>query len=297
MPLPRRTTPRTTPRTGSRAGSRGVRAGARWSRRLLTALPAALERAHDPGRWRSGADLAAAGAVGELRVRPGAVSARVQGERPRPWLVEVGVRRHGPTEADAVVAVLVENPLLIAPLATGDVPAVLPDLLGEVGLDLLPGPGELTHDCSCPDDGERACEHVTALLHALAAHADAEPAALLVLRGLAPAGLLRRVETAASGQAPDAEELPADPVAFHRLAAEPPPLAVVPRVPGRTAADDLDAVALGPGAHGIADALRPFYAALHEAAAPARPRRGGRGGSGSGSGGDGLTSTAGPAPG
>ncbi|WP_432570033.1 SWIM zinc finger family protein [Kineococcus sp. SYSU DK005] len=290
MAHPRRPSPRTS------AGPRAARpAAGRWSRRLLTALPAALAGAHDPARWRRGAELAAAGAVGELRVRAGAVGARVQGARPRPWLVEVGVRRHGPAEVDALVAVLVENPLLIAPLAGGDVPPVLPDLLAEVGLDLLPAPGELTHDCSCPDDGERACEHAAAVLHALAAHTDAEPSALLVLRGLAPSGLLRRVESAASGPAPVVEELPADPVAFHRLAADPPPLAVAPRVPGRTPADDLDAVALGPGGDGIADALRPFYAALREAGAGAGGSRSGGGGGGAGAGG--LRSTAGPAPG
>ncbi|MCI2238479.1 hypothetical protein MO973_17405 [Paenibacillus sp. TRM 82003] len=268
------------PGAGRPGPGRSRPAAARWSHRLLTALPRALERGHDPAAWRRGAELAGTGAVGELRVRAGAVGARVQGERPRPWLVEVGVRRWGPAEVDALVAVVVEHPLLIAPLAAGDVPPALTDLLGEVGLDLLPSCGDLTHDCSCPHDGEGACEHVAALLHALAEHADAEPAAVLVLRGAAPAALLRRVESAASGPSPAAEALPSDPVAFHRMAAEPPELSVVRRAPGRTAADDLDAVALGPGAGGVADALRPFYAALHEHAAastttgPPGPRAG-----------------------
>ncbi|WP_432508992.1 SWIM zinc finger family protein [Kineococcus auxinigenes] len=251
-------------------------AATRWSRRLLTALPPALDGGHDPATWRRGAELAVAGTVGELRVRAGAVTARVQGERPRPWLVEVGVRRWGAAELDALTAVLVDNPLLIAPLAGGDVPPVLAGLLDEVGLDLLPSPGDLTHDCSCPHDGQGACEHVAALLHALAEHADAEPAVVLLLRGAAPAALLRRVEDAASGPSPAAEALPVDPVAFHRLSAEPPELSVVRRAPGRTAADDLDAAVLGPGAGGVADALRPFYAALHGTAGPG-PRRAGAG--------------------
>ncbi|WP_337060004.1 SWIM zinc finger family protein [Kineococcus sp. G2] len=263
---------------GARDGARRPRpAAARWSRRLLTSLPAALEGENDPTTWRRGAELAGTGAVGELRVRAGAATARVQGERARPWLVEVGVRRFGPAELDALTAVLVENPLLIAPLAGGDVPPALGDLLGEVGLDLLPAPGELTRDCSCPDDRERACGHVAALLHALAEHADAEPAAVLVLRGAEPAGLLRRVESAASGPSPAADVLPADPVAFHRLAAEPPELSPVRRAAERTAADDLDEAVLGPGAGGFADALRPFYAALRASATPATGGRRGNG--------------------
>ncbi|WP_432487380.1 SWIM zinc finger family protein [Kineococcus sp. SYSU DK018] len=253
---------------GTRASRAPRPARARWSRRLLDALAAA------GAGWRDGRGAVAPGAVGELRLRAGAVTARVQGERPRPYLVEVGVRRYGPAEVEALVAVLVENPLLIAPLADGDVPPVLADLLAEVGVDLLPAPGEVTSDCSCPDDGDGPCEHAAALAHALAGHLDAEPVALLALRGAAPAALLRRVEDAASGTSPAADDLDADPAAFHLLAAEPPELVPARRVPGRTVADDLDAVALGPGGEAVADALRPFYAAL-EAASGATGRAAG----------------------
>ncbi|WP_432492060.1 SWIM zinc finger family protein [Kineococcus gypseus] len=271
-PAPR--TPRTprTPRSAGRAAARPARA--RWSRRLAaslaappTASPAApVAGAIGEAAWRRGRTAAEDGAVRELRVRPGAVGGRVQGERPRPWLVEVGVRRFGPAELDALVAVLVDNPLLIAPLAGGDVPPVLVDLLAEVGVELLPSAGEVAWDCSCPDDGAGACEHAAALVHALGEHLDAEPGELLVLRGAAPAGLLRRVEAAASGPSPAADdlaaELAADPARFHAVPAEPPEPAVLARPAGRTAADDLDAAVLGPGGEGVPDALRPLYAAL-----------------------------------
>ena len=234
-----------------------------WSQRFT----AALESGGDRGRLARGRTYARAGQVTELRPRGGAVTARVQGSRPRPYLVEIGVRRWSPTEVAATVAVAVENPLLLAPLFAGDVPPALVDLLGEVGVDLLPGDGDITYDCSCPDDGE-PCKHAAAVVYVLAEHLDAEPAATLTLRGVELGELLRRIQTAASGPSAPVEDLSRHVATFHRAQGDLPELGVPQRVPGRTVADDLDDAVLGPGAAGLAEALRPHYAALVR-----RPRR------------------------
>ena len=234
-----------------------------WSQHFV----AALEGGGDRGRLSRGRTYARAGQVSDLRPHAGAVTARVQGSRDRPYLVEVGVRRWSPTEVEAVVAVVVENPLLLAPLFAGDVPPALVGLLEEVGVDLLPAAGDVTYDCSCPDDGE-PCKHAAALVYVLAECLDDEPATALVLRGVELADLLRRIEAAASGPSPVLEDLGAFTATFHRAAGPLPDVPVGPRIPGRTVADDLDEVVLGPGAAGIADTLRPAYAALVR-----RPRR------------------------
>ncbi|PRY15341.1 SWIM zinc finger family protein [Kineococcus rhizosphaerae] len=246
------------PGGGARLRSRRGRIGQHWwSQRFVDAL----ERTGDAGRLQRGRTYARAGQVVELRVRPGAVGARVQGSRPRPYLVEVSVRRWTASEVEAVVATVVENPLLLAPLFEGDVPPGLVDLLAGVGVDLLPVDHEVAFDCSCPDDGE-PCKHAAAVVYALAEQLDAEPATTLTLRGVELADLLRRITDAASGPSDPLEDLGAHVVTFHRAAGPLPDLGVRDRVPGRTVADDLDELVLGPGAAGTADSLRPYYVAL-----------------------------------
>ncbi|MBB2900305.1 putative Zn finger protein [Kineococcus radiotolerans] len=240
-----------------------------WSQRFT----GALERTGDAGRLARGRTYARAGQVVELHPRPGAVGARVQGSRPRPYLVEILVRRWSPAEVEAVVAVVVENPLLLAPLFEGDVPPGLVDLLSSTGVELLPEDAEVDYDCSCPDDGE-PCKHAAAVVYALAERLDAEPATALTLRGVELPDLLRRITTAASGPSAPVEDLTRHTADFHRMAGPLPDLGVPERVPGRTVADDLDDLVLGPGAAGLADVLRPYYVALASARVPARPRGG-----------------------
>ncbi|MEZ0166578.1 SWIM zinc finger family protein [Kineococcus sp. LSe6-4] len=228
-----------------------------WSQRFVDAL----ERGGDRGRLQRGRTYARAGQVLDLRPRPGAVGARVQGSRPRPYLVEVTVRRWTPAEVDAVVATVVENPLLLAPLFSGDVPPGLVDLLAGIGVDLLPGEAEVTYDCSCPD-GSEPCKHAAAVVYALAEQLDATPATTLALRGVELPDLLRRITDAASGPSAPVEDLAVHVGSFHRLAGDLPELGVRRRVPARTVADDLEEAVLGPGAAGTADALRVWYVAL-----------------------------------
>ncbi|MEW1958120.1 SWIM zinc finger family protein [Kineococcus sp. NPDC059986] len=242
-----------------------------WSQRFVDAV----ERGGDRGRLQRGRTYARAGQVVELRPRPGAVGARVQGSRPRPYLVELTVRRWTPAEVDAVVATVVENPLLIAPLFEGDVPPGLVDLLAGIGVDLLPADAEVTYDCSCPDDGE-PCKHAAAVVYALAEELDAAPATTLTLRGVELSDLVRRITDAASGPSDPVEDLTVHVARFHRLAGDLPDLGLRDRVPGRTVADDLDDLVLGPGAAGTADVLRPFFVALRREPPRREPPRQGR---------------------
>ena len=252
------------PGRGERLRSRrGAIAQTWWSQRFT----AHLEATGSTGRLERGRAYARAGQVVELRPRPGAVGARVQGSRPRPYLVEIGVRRWSATEVEAVVAVVVENPLLLAPLFAGDVPPGLVDLLAGIGVELLPTDAEVAYDCSCPDDAE-PCKHAAAVVHALAERLDAEPTTALLLRGIEPAELLRRIQTAASGPSEPVEDLSVHLAAFHRAGGGLPALGVPRAVPGRTVADDLDDVVLGPGAEGTAQALRPLLLALRDTPGP-----------------------------
>nr|WP_240895290.1 SWIM zinc finger family protein [Kineococcus siccus] len=125
----------------------------------------------------------------------------------------------------------------------------------------MPGADDVTYDCSCPDDGE-PCKHAAALVYVLAERLDDEPATALTLRGVELSDLLRRIEAAASGPSAAVEDLTASAAVFHRARGPLPEIAAPAPLPGRTVADDLDDGVLGPGAAGVADTLRPAYAAL-----------------------------------
>ena len=64
----------------------------------------------------------------------------------------------------------------------GDLP---PEVAGDVaaaGLDLLPGAGEVGPRCTCPDDAD-PCKHSAAVCYLVADALDADPFAVLLLRG------------------------------------------------------------------------------------------------------------------
>jgi hypothetical protein len=155
-------------------GPRPPGRGAAW-------LCALTERAGmDPARLARGRAYARGSRVRDVAVLPGAVEALVQGSRARPFAVAVRV----PVFSDAGWARLLDEVAgevgHLAALLDGDpVPGLGADL------DLRPGPGELETWCSCPGETGPPCEHVAAVCHAAAGVLDADPFALLLLRGLA----------------------------------------------------------------------------------------------------------------
>ncbi|WP_067963308.1 SWIM zinc finger family protein [Nocardiopsis trehalosi] len=241
-----------------------------WSRRFV----AALESGADPGRLRRGRDLAARGAVADLRVRAGEVAARVQGSRPRPYRVALLLPALGDDQWAVAAAALAGQPMFRARLLAGELPPEVERVFDVLGLPLLPqGLGGLAMTCSCPDYGD-PCKHAAAVLYVLAAALDDDPFLLLAWlgrdRGAFLSELRRRAGAAEDGDAADGGgfgdlpppdgapvPLPADPAAFWAA----PPLPDPP--PGRPepvvfTVDAPDAAA------GLLDALAPVYERLTE---------------------------------
>jgi uncharacterized Zn finger protein len=156
----------------------------RWSAGWLDAL-AALPGAAAMDLIR-GRMYAREGRVGQLRIEPGIVSARVRDdERAQPYPVALTV----PVLADAAW-----NRLLDALRAqAGNLAALLdgePPSGDETGNAPLPGPGELRTICTCPQRDRQPCRHTAAACYETAAAIDADPFALLLLRGRSKEQLL-----------------------------------------------------------------------------------------------------------
>ncbi|MFI1356326.1 SWIM zinc finger family protein [Streptomyces sp. NPDC020898] len=162
--------------SGDRAASPGAGLAESW---WGNAWVAALEEgALDAARLVRGRGYAEKGHVDAITVTPGLVLAYVQGSRPRPYRVQVGLRTLGDQEWERFLDAAVERPGHIAALLDKE----MPHSLADCGVPLLPGPGDLEPRCSCPDSGH-PCKHAAALCYQTARLLDADPFVLLLLRG------------------------------------------------------------------------------------------------------------------
>ncbi|MEU4107810.1 SWIM zinc finger family protein [Streptomyces sp. NPDC027717] len=146
-----------------------------WGQAWVDALE---HTALDVNRLARGRGYADAGNVDAITVTPGLVLAYVRGSRPRPYRVQLRLRRLGEEDWERLLEAAVDSPADIAALLDKE----LPHTLADRGVPLLPGPGDLIPQCSCPDSG-RPCKHAAALCYQTARLLDADPFVLLLLRG------------------------------------------------------------------------------------------------------------------
>src|ERR1019366_7166114 len=190
------------------AGSLAAAEHTWWGQAWVDALE---ERARlDPNRLPRGRDYVLRGAVGELALAPGEVRAQVHGRRTQPYDVRIRVRRFTDDEWDQVPDAISAQLGHTATMLDGDLPREIASDADAAGLDLLPGASEVGPRCTCPDDAD-PCKHAAAVWFGVADHLDADPFAVLLLRGRTRgevlAGLRARRRDPAAGQvsAPDDE--------------------------------------------------------------------------------------------
>ena len=136
----------------------------------------------DANRLPRGRTYARHDRVQDIELSPGEINARVQGSRPEPYTVRVHIRRFSDDEWNVVLDAITARAAHTAALLDGELdPGIVEDARA-VGVELLPTAGEVVPRCSCPD---RAipCKHSAAVCYLVADELDADPFALLRLRG------------------------------------------------------------------------------------------------------------------
>jgi uncharacterized Zn finger protein len=180
-----------------------------WGQRWIGALEAL--GALYANRLPRGRTYARKGAVRDLVVAAGIVTAKVQGRRAQPYRVTVKLPTFSDEIWQAVSARLADAVGHAAALLDGRVPDDIDDLLSDCGVSLFPRPGELQTRCSCPDVAN-PCKHVAAVHYLLAETFDGDPFLLPALRGrdrdalLAGLRAARAGDTAGDGDVADTEE-------------------------------------------------------------------------------------------
>ncbi|WP_439427281.1 SWIM zinc finger family protein [Micromonospora sp. LA-10] len=177
---------------GLRARStRGAIGQSWWSRRFVEVL----ESFALGSRLTRGRAYARRGQVLRLDVSPGKVTAEVQGSRPRPYPVRIGLAAYPEKVWRRLESELAGQAFFSARLLAGDLPAELEELFAEAGAPLFPAEiGELDQSCGCPDFAV-PCKHLAATFYLLAEAFDADPFHLLHWRGRSRAELLDRLRT------------------------------------------------------------------------------------------------------
>ncbi|MFF9847311.1 SWIM zinc finger family protein [Streptomyces litmocidini] len=269
---------RSFPQVAPRSAPDGRFAATWWGNAWVAALEAT---ALDAARLARGKAYAGRGHVDAITVTPGRVVAYVHGSRPRPYRTEIRMRTLGDDGWERFLDEAAARPDHIAALLDKDVPHALETVTG-----LLPAPGDLVPDCSCPDDGY-PCKHAAALCYQAARLLDEDPFVLFLMRGRGEQELLAELtrRNAARGAAEAGAAAPSMPTVPARIALDAatgaglpplPPELPVPDRPGRPAVfppdpDAPDPLALDLLATEAAARAHAFLATGHDPVAALTP--------------------------
>ena len=175
-----------------------------WGQRWIAALEA-LGAVYE-NRLPRGRSYARQGAVHDLSVAPGVVTAKVDGNRARPYRVRLALPVFDDGTWEAIASALTGQIRHATALLEGVMPDDVDTTLADCGVSLFPTAGELDTRCSCPDVAN-PCKHVAAVHYLLATSFDADPFLLMALRGRERQQLLAALRAARAGT-PDAADEP-----------------------------------------------------------------------------------------
>jgi len=151
-----------------------------------------LERYADySNRIARGRSYVRSGAVLDLKIDTGTVTALVQGSRKTPYKVAITIAALDKKRWDGIVQASSNKIENIEALASGKFPAEMAELFTGLGSGLFPSPKEISFSCSCPDWADM-CKHVAAVLYGIGARFDEDPILLFKLRDIDFAILLKK---------------------------------------------------------------------------------------------------------
>jgi uncharacterized Zn finger protein len=176
---------------------RGAFATSWWGKRWLDVL----EALNIGGRLERGRAYARKGQVLNIDIEPGSVHADVQGSRPKPYRIGIGVKELAANETQRLAAELARSPYFLAKLMTREMPRDIETLFDAARVSLFPSrASELRTDCSCPD-WSNPCKHIAAVYYLLGEEFDRDPFLIFRLRGLDTTAMLDSIR----GEEPEPE--------------------------------------------------------------------------------------------
>jgi uncharacterized Zn finger protein len=149
-----------------------------WAQRWI----AVLESFGWSNRLQRGRTYARKGQVMSIDVRPGQVTARVQGSRRAPYAVRIEIAPLSDDQWEQVIDAMAQQALFAAQLLAGEMPPEIERAFQAAGVSLFPTSRDIGMSCSCPDWAV-PCKHIAAVYYLLGEEFDRDPFLLFTLRG------------------------------------------------------------------------------------------------------------------
>jgi uncharacterized Zn finger protein len=144
-------------------------------------------------RLTRGRSYARSGQVLSVEIGVGAITAKVQGSRAKPYEVIVQVKTLTEKQWDKVAQTLSREAGFAATLYSGQMPESMETVFRKAGVSLFPSRyADLKTQCSCPD-WSNPCKHIAAVYFLVAEEFDRDPFLIFMLRGMTRDALLERV--------------------------------------------------------------------------------------------------------
>ncbi|NTW01781.1 MAG: hypothetical protein HGA19_10880 [Oscillochloris sp.] len=168
------------PADGIRAKSqRGDFGESWWAKRWIEVL----EGFGYGTRLTRGRNYARNGAVLNIDVAPGRVSARVQGSQRMPYRVTIAIAPLTDAQWEHATDAMAEQAIFSAKLLAGEMPQEIEEAFAAARVALFPTrSGDLATSCSCPDFAN-PCKHIAAVYFLLGERFDEDPFLIFDLRG------------------------------------------------------------------------------------------------------------------
>ena len=121
------------------------------------------------------------GAVLDLQIQPGKISALVQGSQSKPYEITISIQALDKNTWQRVRQTAQGQLDSLSELIEGKFPKALQEAFFDKTNGLFPSPKEIDFDCSCPDSASM-CKHVAATLYGVGARLDNAPSLFFDLR-------------------------------------------------------------------------------------------------------------------
>ncbi len=123
------------------------------------------------------------GAVLDLKIKKGVITALVQGSSTKPYKLDINIAPLSKDVWESITKECTGKIDSLQELVEGKFPKALSDLFTSKGKGLFPSPQEIDLHCSCPD-WANMCKHVAAVLYGVGARLDDNPGLFFELRNI-----------------------------------------------------------------------------------------------------------------
>jgi uncharacterized Zn finger protein len=202
----------------------GVEGGRNWGEggSIGQRIFSLTSRLFDEAALGAGFEYAKSGQAINLELQTGSIRSSVQGTAARPYQVQLKLPAFDQAQWQSIIEAMSGEAMYSAKMLTGEWPPGIDEMLGSLGLHLLPpDASELQFSCTCA--APQPCKHAATVIMLTADRLHAHPLLVFTLLGMPAEQLLERLRRARTIQAKGSASAHGD-AQIPETQIEPPPL-------------------------------------------------------------------------